>query len=142
MEGHKLNLRNLCRICGSKIILKYGYKSAKTVEEYNDVLYQLYDIDVDMETDERYPKYLCGNCKRKLDRLKNLRESKAGCSKDYKAATFLPHSFENCMVCLITIFTSLNSANTASAVSGILVLSLSCDNNASQSLFSLFPGLS
>ena len=57
--------------------------------------------DVDMETDERYPKYLCGNYKRKLDRLKNLRESKAGCSKDYKAATFLPHSFENCMVCLI-----------------------------------------
>ena len=50
MEGHKLNLRNLCRNCGSKIILKYGYKSAKTVEEYNDVLYQLYGTDVDMET--------------------------------------------------------------------------------------------
>ena len=72
MVGHKLNLRNLCRICGSKIVLKHGYKSAKTVEEYNDVLYQLYDIDVDMETDERYPKCLCGNCKRRLGRLKNL----------------------------------------------------------------------
>ena len=36
MEEHKLNLRNLCQICGSKIILKYGYKSAKTVEEYNE----------------------------------------------------------------------------------------------------------
>ena len=54
--------------------MKYGYKSAKTVEEYNDVLHQLYDIDVDMETDERYPKCFCGNCKRKLDRLKNIYE--------------------------------------------------------------------
>ena len=39
MEGRKLNLRNLCRICGSKIVLKYDYKTAKTVEEYSDVLY-------------------------------------------------------------------------------------------------------
>ena len=31
----------------------------------------------------------------KLDRLKTLRESKAGCSKNHKAATFLPHSFKN-----------------------------------------------
>ena len=54
-----------------------------------------------METDERYPKCLCGNYKRKLDRLNNSQESKAGFSKDYKAATFLPHSVENCMVCLI-----------------------------------------
>ena len=58
-----------------------------------------------METDERYLKCLCGNCKRKLDTIKNSRESKTGFSKDnnkdYKDATFLPHSVENCMVCLI-----------------------------------------
>ena len=59
MEGHKLNLSNLCRICGSKIILKYGYKSAKTVEEYNDVLYQLYGTDVDMETWEIPKMFMC-----------------------------------------------------------------------------------
>ena len=101
MEGHKLDLGNLCRICGSKIVLKYGYKTAKTVKEYSNVLYQFYDIDIDMETDERYPKCLCGNCKRKLDRLKNSQESKAGFSKDYKAATVLPYSVDSCMVCLI-----------------------------------------
>ena len=88
MEGHKLNLRNLCRICGSKIILKYGYKSAKTVEEYNDVLYQLYDIDVDMETDERHPKCLCGNCKRKLDRLKIYQRVKLDVAKIIKQQHF------------------------------------------------------
>ena len=71
MEGHKLNFRNLCRICGSKIALKYGYKTAKTVEEYSDFFFQFYDIDIDMETDEKYPKCLCENCKRKLDILKN-----------------------------------------------------------------------
>ena len=101
MEGHKLNLSNLCRICGSKIVLKYGYKTAKILEEYSNVLYQFYDIDINVETDERYPKCLCGNCKRKLDRLENLQESKARFSKDYKAAIFLPHSVENYMVCLI-----------------------------------------
>ena len=101
MEGHKLNLGNLWRICGSKIVLKYGYNTAKTVEEYSDVLYQFYDIDIDVETDERYAKCLRGNYKRKLDRLKNSRVSKAGFSKDYKAATFLPHSAENCIVFLI-----------------------------------------
>ena len=51
--------------------MKYGYKTGKRVEEYSDVLYLFYDIDIDMETDESYPKYLCGNCKKKLDRLKN-----------------------------------------------------------------------
>ena len=101
MDEHKQNLRNLWRFCGSKIVLKYGYKTAKTVEEYSDVLYQIYDIDIDMESGKRYPECLCGNCKRKLDKLKNSRKSQAGFSKDYKASTFLLHSIENCMVCLI-----------------------------------------
>ena len=39
MEGDKLNLRNLCRICGSYIVLKYGYKTTKRVREYS-VLHQ------------------------------------------------------------------------------------------------------
>ena len=81
--------------------MKYGYKTAKTIEEYSGVLYQFCDTDVYMEADERHPKCLCGNCKRKLGRLKNSRDSKAGCSKDYRTATFLPHSLENCMVFLI-----------------------------------------
>ena len=81
--------------------MKYGYKTAKTIEEYSGVLYQFCDTDIYMEADERHPKCLCGNCKRKLGRLKNSRDSKAGCSKDYRTATFLPHSLENCMVFLI-----------------------------------------
>ena len=81
--------------------MKYGYKTAKTIEEYSGVLYQFCDTDVYMEADERHPKCLCGNCKRKLGRLKNSRDSKAGCSKDYRTATFLSHSLENCMVFLI-----------------------------------------
>ena len=54
-----------------------------------------------METDERYLKCLCGNCKRKLDTIKNSWETKTGFRRDYKDATFLPHSVENCMICLI-----------------------------------------
>ena len=81
--------------------MKYGYKTAKTIEEYGGVLYQFCDTDIYVEADERHPKCLCGNCKRKLDRLKNSRDSKAGCSKDYRTATFLPHTLENCMVFLI-----------------------------------------
>ena len=81
--------------------MKYGYKTAKTIEEYSGVLYQFCDTDVYMEADERHPKCLCGNCKRKLGRLKNSRDSKAGCSKDYRTATFLPHSLEICMVFLV-----------------------------------------
>ena len=71
--------------------MKYGYKTAKTVEEFSDALYHFHEIDIDMETDERYPKCLCENCKRNLSRLKNSRESKAGVNKDDKAAIFLPH---------------------------------------------------
>ena len=51
-----------------------------------------------METDERYPKCSCGNCKRKLDRLKNSQKIKVGFSKDYKAATFFSHSVDNCLL--------------------------------------------
>ena len=72
------------------MVLTYGCKTAKTVEE--EVLYQFYDIDIYMEADERHPKCLCVNCKRKLDRLKTLQDSKAGCSEDYKTATFLAHA--------------------------------------------------
>lgn len=101
MERHKLNFRNLSQIFGSKIVLKYGCNTAKTAEECSDVLYQFYDIDINMKTDERYSKLLCGNCKKKIDRLKHSRESKSEFSKDYKASIFLPHSVENCMVYLI-----------------------------------------
>ena len=62
------------------------------VKEYSDVLYQFFDIDMDMETDKRYQKCLSGICRKKIDRLKKSRESKDGFSKGYKATIFLPHS--------------------------------------------------
>ena len=54
-----------------------------------------------METDKRYPKCLCRNCKRKLNKFKNSLETKAEISNDYEASTFMPHSFDNCMIFLI-----------------------------------------
>ena len=95
MVSHEENLSKLCRLCGKKIILKHGYKKAKSVEEYSDILFQYYDIDVSLESCEVYPKHLCGNCRRNLDRLK---KGEATSSKLTAPFEFVQHS-ENCYVC-------------------------------------------
>ena len=43
MENRIRNLEKLCRLCGSKIILKLGYITAKRCSDYSDVLQQ-YEI--------------------------------------------------------------------------------------------------
>ena len=45
MEGDKLNLRNLCRICGSYIVLKYwlqDYKKSQRIQCFASVLRHRY----------------------------------------------------------------------------------------------------
>ena len=68
--NHKTVLESLCRVCGNKIKSKTGYVNAKPCTAYSDTLFRCYGIDVENESLEIYPKYLCGGCKRKLDDLK------------------------------------------------------------------------
>ena len=60
----------MCRICGNTIVLKAGYRTAKLVSVYSDVIYAWYGIDVELEIPSIYPKKLCSNCRRKLENLK------------------------------------------------------------------------
>ena len=69
LSYHKEILSKLCRVCGSYIQLKTGYVKAKSVSEYSNILFTVYEIDTKVESDEIYPKFLCSSCKRKLDRL-------------------------------------------------------------------------
>ena len=43
MENRIRKLEKLCRLCGSKILLKLGYITAKRCSDYSDVLQQ-YEI--------------------------------------------------------------------------------------------------
>ena len=43
MENRIRKLEKLCRLCGSKIMLKIGYITAKRCSDYSDVLQQ-YEI--------------------------------------------------------------------------------------------------
>ena len=38
MESHVTNLYKLCRVCGGKVITKYGFINAKTCNDYADLL--------------------------------------------------------------------------------------------------------
>lgn len=38
MESHITNLYKLCRVCGGKVITKYGYVNVKTCNDYADLL--------------------------------------------------------------------------------------------------------
>ena len=69
MDNHEKCLQDHCGICGNFIELKTGYLTKKTVYDFSNILFTVYNIDIELESSALYPKYLCGSCKRKLDRL-------------------------------------------------------------------------
>ena len=68
MEKHKENLKRICRICASIIVLKHGYINAKNVSDYNDLLYTKFIVDIGNDDENMHPKFVCSTCRRKLDR--------------------------------------------------------------------------
>lgn len=90
---HITSLKSICRVCGQKIVLKPGYINAKSVMDYSGILFASYNIDVEYEDIYVYPKFLCSNCRRKLEKLKFYVDA-----VPQKAAVFLPHT-DSCSLC-------------------------------------------
>ena len=107
LSYHKEILSKLCRVCGSYIQLKTGYVKAKSVSEYSNILFAVYEIDTEVESDEIYPKFLCSSCKRKLDRL----VQKEPTTETRKAYTFQPHNSEKCSLCFVKTKTYKSQAH-------------------------------
>ena len=96
MEGsdHVIQLQKLCRICGNHIVLKAGYRKAKSVDEFANALFRVYDIEVEREDQNVYPKLFCSNCRKKLQSFQNKNKYAS-----LEAARFFKHNSE-CKICL------------------------------------------
>ena len=68
MENHKKNLKCICRIYASIIVLKLGYINAKNVSDYSELLYTKFNVDVGNDNENTHPKLFCSTCRRNLDR--------------------------------------------------------------------------
>ena len=93
MEEHISLLRERCRVCGQKIKFGDGFARAKSVEDYSNVLFTVYDVDIEYESSDIYPKHLCSKCRRNLDRYKTKLPA-----PHLEAATFEPHT-DDCSLC-------------------------------------------
>ena len=68
MENHKGNLKHICRICASIIVLKHGYINAKNVSDYSDLLYTKFNDNVGNDYENICSKFVYSTIWRKLDR--------------------------------------------------------------------------
>ncbi|CAC5398226.1 RAG1 [Mytilus coruscus] len=68
---HLSKLEGFCRVCGKRISSKQVSCSYKKIG-FKDELQNLYNIDVENESDEVYPPYICRICTRDLYRFRNL----------------------------------------------------------------------
>ena len=91
MEGsdHVIQLQRLCRICGNHIVLKAGYRKPKSVDEFADALFRVYDIEVEREHQNVYPQLLCSSCRKKLQSFQNKNKYAS-----IEAARFFKHNSE------------------------------------------------
>ena len=94
MNIHKAALAKLCRVCRRAAESKKGYVTIKNVSEYSNISYRNYSVDIDIESDMIYQKTLCGNCKRKLDKLKEKNDP-----SNLDACKFEVHRDLHCLIC-------------------------------------------
>lgn len=73
---HCENLKKLCRVCGEKIILKTGYKTAKLATVYTEQLANYFDVKLKTDVSNIHPTALCVKCNLKLYKLKSVDEKK------------------------------------------------------------------
>ena len=93
-SDHVIQLQKLCRVCGNHINLKAGYLKAKSVDEFADALFRVYDTEVEREDENIYPKLLCSSHKEKLQSFQN--KNTYAC---LETARFFKHNSE-CKICL------------------------------------------
>ena len=95
MEGndHVIQQQKLCRVCGNHIVLNAGYWKTKSVDEFADALFRVYDIEVKREDQNVYPKLLCSSCRKKLQSFQNKNTYTS-----LEAARFFKYNSE-CKIC-------------------------------------------
>jgi len=62
MDDHQKVLETLCRICGGKIVLQHGYRTAKSVLGFTDTIAICYGVNRTGEAKNIFPKSLCTKC--------------------------------------------------------------------------------
>ncbi|CAC5422226.1 RAG1 [Mytilus coruscus] len=100
---HLSKLEGFCRVCGKRISSKQVSCSYKKIG-FKEELQNLYNIDVENESDEVYPPYICRICTRDLYRFRNLFKQPNTSPNQhdqlkYKLFVFIPHSEEDCFIC-------------------------------------------
>lgn len=93
MEGHIANIKKLCRLCKETIKLNASYVNPKSVNDFQVVIQEHYNLSVDTECNDIFPKFLCSSCTRKLRHLKNKPATKIT-----TAAYYGEHS-DHCEIC-------------------------------------------
>ena len=87
MEGSDrvIQLQKLCRVCGNQ--------KSKSVDEFADALFRVYDIEVEREDQNVYPKLLCSSCRKTRQNFRNKNTYTS-----LEAARFFEHNSE-CKIC-------------------------------------------
>ena len=70
MEEHQDKLNGICRLCRKDIELGQGYVNKKVKDSYKTEILRLFNYDIDSDVAAMHPKYICNNCKKKLDMVK------------------------------------------------------------------------
>ena len=73
---HCENLKKMCRVCGEKIVIKAGYKTAKPATSYIKQLTNYYDVNLETDVPHIHPTAICVKCNLKLYKLKLVDEKK------------------------------------------------------------------
>ena len=95
MEIHRNYLQKLCRVCARPVKLGRGYVNAKEVTNYIAVFNNVYNVAVESESPDIYPKKLCSTCKKKLAEL----TKEGNMSVKYECYNFVSHVDINCPIC-------------------------------------------
>ena len=87
MEGSDrvIQLQKFCRVCGNR--------KAKSVDEFADAAFRVYDIEVEREDQNVYPKLLCSSCRKTRQSFRNKNTYTS-----LEAARFFEHNNE-CKIC-------------------------------------------
>eukprot|EP00111_Clytia_hemisphaerica_P011959 TCONS_00035124-protein len=97
MESHKIELKNLCRVCGCTV--NNGKKrKPKAASEFSQLLNCL-GIDLENDSDEIHPKLICEKCRKMLANMKRVTEKE---NRVYRP-NMIPFNFEphsnQCNIC-------------------------------------------
>ena len=101
LQHHKSLLSKLCRVCGTTINQLYPYQD-KSNFQYE--LKAMYEVDVTKESDDIYPRNICGGHVRMFYRFRDSERNKQafGTSVD-TLHVYMEHNNANCRLCNVSI---------------------------------------